>query len=304
MIEIKSVSKAYGEKRVLSDVAFTARDGEITGFVGPNGAGKSTLLNIVAGTIRPDSGTVLIDGTDFASAARPGATLGSFLSAEWIPSHLTATSYLRYLCDLQGIGIDGVPRLLQLVGLTNAAKQKVSTFSLGMRQRLGIAAVVAGDPQNLILDEPINGLDPDAIAWLREFLIATARRGRTVVLSSHHMAELSLVADHVVLLDSGRVTRQGPLADFVATNDRQVYIESDDLDAASDPLRQAGFEMSSFRRGLLIHNAEPADVGRIVFGVGASLSHLTAKTRTLEETYFEVLETAGSSALTGSDIAQ
>ncbi|WP_241992062.1 ATP-binding cassette domain-containing protein [Cryobacterium lyxosi] len=292
LIEIVNVSKHFGTREVLSEVSFTARDGEVTGFVGPNGAGKSTLLKIVAGTIIPTAGSVKIDGGRYRDAVQPGAVLGAFLSAELVPEHLTASSYLAYICDVQGLSRRSVNDALELVGLSAARKQKVRTFSLGMRQRLGIASVVVGNPQNLILDEPINGLDPDAILWLRHFVANAAQKGKTVLLSSHHMAELSMVADSIVLLNGGRVTLQGALEAFLSADAKQVYFEASDVTGAVAELNASGFRATLFESGAIVTDAEAGDVGRAVYQSGRELEHLSVIKQTLEETYFKTLSAA------------
>lgn len=287
MINVSHVSKSYGERRALDDVTFSAADGAVTGFVGPNGAGKSTLLRIAAQLTRPTAGSVLVDGQDFAGAKRPGSTLGVFLSAEWIPAHLTALSFLTYLCDVQGVSRRRVDEVLELVDLLDDRQKIVRAFSLGMRQRLGIAAAVVSSPQNLILDEPINGLDPDGIQWLRAFVKSVALDGGAVLLSSHHMNELALVADDVVLLDGGRVVRSGPIAAFVSEDDQRTYVEVDDLEAALQILRSRGYDCEPLGRGAVVHATEPQEIGRLLFRAGAGVSHLRRLERSLEETYFD-----------------
>lgn len=160
MIDIDLVSKSYGKTQALDKVSITVADAAVTGLVGPNGAGKSTLLRIIANLAFPDCGSVSVDGQHLTDFARPGAALGVFLSAEWIPPHLTAESFLKYVCDLQGVPAAAVAEVLELVGLSDDGGRRVKTFSLGMRQRLGIGAAIVGRPKNYILDEPINGLDP------------------------------------------------------------------------------------------------------------------------------------------------
>ncbi|WP_158270346.1 ATP-binding cassette domain-containing protein [Mycetocola zhujimingii] len=294
MIEVIEVSKRFGSQEVLSQVSFTALDGEITGFVGPNGAGKSTVLKIVAGTVTPTSGSVMIDGHAYQDADRPGSVLGAFLSAETIPEHMTAFSFLTYISDVQGLERNAAAAALELVGLAKAKNQKVRRFSLGMRQRLGIASVLVGDPQNLILDEPINGLDPDAILWLRSFLVSAAQRGKSVLLSSHHMAELSMVANKIVLLDGGRVSRQGPLDAFLSSGSQQVYFEASDLFGAVAQLHLGGYHAEMFREGALVTNAEPSEIGKVIYDSGRELRHLSVVKQTLEETYFETIDSEAS----------
>lgn len=286
MIEVRSISKSYGAKSVLTEVSFQASDGAVTGFVGPNGAGKSTLLRTVAGLTRPDKGDVLVDGRPFSASPRPGTTLGVFLSAEWIPAHMTANSYIEYVCGIQGAGPARASEVLEMAGLTGAREKRVKTFSLGMRQRLGIAAAIVGRPQNLILDEPINGLDPDGIQWLRSLVTSAAAAGGSVLLSSHHMGELAQVADSVVMLDQGRVVRSGSISTFTANVSEHTYAEAADREAAMGLLRNKGYSVEAHGMGFTV-DAAPIDVGRVLFGLGAGASHLRLIERSLEETYFD-----------------
>lgn len=287
MITATRVSKSYGSKAALSDVSFEAPDGAVTGFVGPNGAGKSTLLRILTGLSAADTGSVTVDGIPFTESRSPGAALGAFLSAELIPDHLTARSHLTYACDVQGLPRTRVDEVLEVVGLSRVRSEKVKEFSLGMRQRLGIGAALLARPRNLVLDEPINGLDPDGIHWLRTLVRDVADAGGTVLLSSHHMAELALVADHVVMISGGRVVRTGRLDAFVAEESLRTYVESPDLEAARALLTARGFAPAPHLQGLLVPDAEPLTVGRLLFGEGPGASHLRVLERSLEETYFD-----------------
>jgi ABC-2 type transport system ATP-binding protein len=289
VIEALNLTKEYAGKRVVSDVSLVAKPGEVTGFVGPNGAGKSTVLRMIAGITAPTSGSVRVGGVDHHLATHPAANLGVFLSAEWIPGSMTAASFLSYVCGTQGLGRQRVAELLDLVGLSDVAHRKVKNFSLGMRQRLGIAAAFAGDPRSVVLDEPINGLDPDAIQWIRHLLRQAADDGKAVLLSSHHMGELAKVADHIVLIDHGTVARQGPLESFVAATASNVYIESETLAEVAALLGTAGYAVQPHRNGSLVQDAQPAQVGRAVFGAGFGLTHLSLLTRSLEETYFDTV---------------
>jgi len=289
MIEVTGISKAYGGRKVLDSVSLEAPDGCVTGLVGPNGAGKSTLLKAIAGVSIPDAGSVLIDGMSRASTSTPARQLGAFLSAEAIPPHLTGWAFLRFVCDLANAPTERAQALLQVVDLLPAGNRRVRTYSLGMRQRLGIAAALVADPRNLILDEPINGLDPEAIQWLRQFLVDEARRGRAILLSSHHMAELALVADRIAVLHGGSIVRHGSTSSFVMATQRDVYIESDQLARAVSALERAGHAIAAQGRGAVVRGARPEEVGRIVFGAGIGLTHLSALSKTLEQTYFETL---------------
>ncbi|MDO5633569.1 MAG: ATP-binding cassette domain-containing protein [Micrococcus sp.] len=217
-VVIDSVTKTYGGNRVLDQVSFTVPAGQITGFVGPNGAGKSTLLRVVLGLTTPDSGTVSLHGaptpargSSFVHAARPAHEVGALLSAETLPAAMTARGYLTYVADTQGLPRTRVAEVLETVELAHAADRKIKTFSLGMRQRAGIAAALLAQPRLLILDEPLNGLDVDGIVAVRHLLRSLAASGVTVLVSSHLMNELAAVVDHVVMIRTGRLLAEGPL---------------------------------------------------------------------------------------------
>lgn len=292
MIEVEHLSKSYGSAPALVDVSFTAPAGRVTGFVGPNGAGKSTVMRIAAGLCAPDAGEVRIDGDPFAHSTRPASTMGVFLSAEWIPPAATARGVLDYVCDTQGFARTRADDALALVGLGRVADSRVRSFSLGMRQRLGIAAATLGRPRVMLLDEPVNGLDPDGIHWFRTFVRSSAESGVTVLLSSHHMTELALVADDVVMLNGGRVVAQGRLGDVLVDEAPGVYAVSPDPALLLRALAEAGYETEQARDGVLVTDADPLEVGRIAFASGAGITHLERVSRSLEQTYFDLLSSA------------
>ena len=214
MLSIRHVSKHYRGVPAVQDVSFDVPAGRITGFVGPNGAGKSTVLRMALGLTRPDSGEVTVDGAPFADAAAPGRTVGALLSAESLPGHMTVRGHLGWAAATQGLPRRRVREVLDAVGLPHAGRRRIKGLSLGMRQRVGLAAALLGEPRLLVLDEPLNGLDTDAILALRSLLTDYAARGNTVLLSSHLMAELARVVDHVVMIRGGRLVAAGPLSDF------------------------------------------------------------------------------------------
>lgn len=288
MIDIRSVTKAYAGQVAVDDVSFAAPDGFVTGLVGPNGAGKSTLLRVITGLTVPDAGSVTVDGGSFAAAPRPGALLGAFLSAEWIPERVTVSGYLTYVCDVQGVPRHRVDEVLEFVDLPDSRGRRIATLSLGMRQRLGIAAVLIGRPRNLVLDEPVNGLDPDGLRWFRDLVRSTAAAGGSVLLSSHHINDLALIADHVVMLNRGTVVRSGPVAEFVAQGGPRTYFETGDLDGALSLLRSRGFVCETHGAGAIVDDAEPDAVGWVLFADGGpGASELRSHRRSLEETYFD-----------------
>ena len=290
MIHVDNLSKSFGSKRVLKNVSFTAAPGRVTGFVGPNGAGKSTVLKAIAGLVSPDAGTIKVNGTEFAQSLRPGRTMGLFLSAEWLPEQATASGIIDYVCRLQGLPLSWGQDTLERVGLAGAAQNRVRTFSLGMRQRLGIAAATVSRPAILVMDEPINGLDPDGIAWIRTFLTTAASDGATVLLSSHHMAELAETADDIVMIGDGQILGHGSIGDFVSRLDETgYYLESPEPGILLAAMAQKGFHAARERGGILVRHTDPTELAAVALESGAGISHLSRVTRSLEDTYFEVL---------------
>jgi ABC-2 type transport system ATP-binding protein len=215
VIEVHSLTKRFGRVTAVDDISFTVRPGGVTGFLGPNGAGKSTAMRAIAGLVKPDAGTVLVNGKPFASHSAPLAELGVLLDARQVHPGRTARQHLRALAATNGIGRARVDEVLEQVGLTSAASRRAGEFSLGMSQRLGIAAALVGDPKTFILDEPINGLDPDGVIWVRNLLMQLADEGRTVFLSSHLMSEMEMVADRLIVIGRGRLLADASLTDLL-----------------------------------------------------------------------------------------
>ncbi|MFV0433785.1 MAG: ABC transporter ATP-binding protein [Leucobacter sp.] len=216
MIEARGLTKQYGDKTAVGDVNFVIKPGQVTGFLGPNGAGKSTSMRLMVGLDRPTAGSVTVNGRRYADSPAPLAEVGALLDAKGVHPGRSARSHLRALAATHGIATQRVDEVLEQTGLTAVANKRVGGFSLGMGQRLGIAAALLGDPQTLILDEPVNGLDPDGVLWVRQLLRHLAGEGRTVLLSSHLMSEMAQTADHVIVLGRGRVVADAPIAEFIA----------------------------------------------------------------------------------------
>jgi ABC-2 type transport system ATP-binding protein len=215
MITIDHLSKIKGRTRILYDVSFVARPGRVTGFLGPNGAGKTSTLRVLLGLDRPLSGTALVCGRPYRELVCPLRTVGALLDGSGAHRARTARAHLRWVAASNGLPDSRADEVLEIVGLTGDAKKRAGRFSLGMSRRLGLAAALLGDPEVLVLDEPVNGLDPGGIRWMREFLRARADQGHTVLLSSHLMGELAEIADDVVVIDKGRIVTQGELAEVV-----------------------------------------------------------------------------------------
>jgi ABC-2 type transport system ATP-binding protein len=218
-IETRSLSKRYGRKYAIQDVSFTVASGKVTGFLGPNGAGKSTTLRAIVGLDHPTSGTALIGGRPYAELGAPLHEVGALLDARSAHRSRTARNHLRWVAATNRIAKSRVEEVIDLAGLSTVADKRVGGFSLGMGQRLGIAVALLGDPQTLILDEPVNGLDPDGVTWMRGLLRGLADEGRTVFLSSHLLGELSLIADHVIVIGKGCIIADKPLSELVDTTE-------------------------------------------------------------------------------------
>ena len=217
-VEVRDLTKTFGRVTAVRGMSFTAPAGKVTGFLGPNGSGKTTTLRIVLGLVREDAGTALIGGVPYSRLARPRRTVGAMLEATGFHPGRRARDHLRVIADASGVPSRRVDEVLAQVDLTSAARRRVREFSLGMRQRLGLATALLGDPRVLLLDEPANGLDPAGIAWLRGLLRSLADEGRTVIVASHVLSEVAQTADHVVIVSAGQVRFAGPLDEIGSTN--------------------------------------------------------------------------------------
>jgi ABC-2 type transport system ATP-binding protein len=226
-IEVTGLHKRFGSTVALDGMSFAVTPGQITGFIGPNGAGKTTTMRVVLGLDAPDAGSALVGGRPYRTLRRPLSHLGSLLDASALQPSRTGRNHLLWLAHSQGLGAQRVDEVLTRVGLTQAARRKAGGYSLGMRQRLGIAAALLGDPPALMLDEPFNGLDPEGIVWMRGFLRSLAAQGRAVLVSSHLMSELQDMAGHLVIVGRGRVIADGSVADLIAgrANLETAYLE-------------------------------------------------------------------------------
>jgi ABC-2 type transport system ATP-binding protein len=224
-IEIRGLAKRFGDVRAVEDLSFEVEHGTVTAFLGVNGAGKTTTLRILLGLIAPDAGTATIKGKPYAALAEPAHQVGAVLEASGFHPGRTARNHLRIQAEAAGVGESRIGDVLELVGLANAARRRVGGFSLGMRQRLGLATALLADPDVLILDEPANGLDPPGIRWLRDMLRGIAAEGAAVLVSSHILAEVAQTADSVVIIDHGRLVTQAPLDDLLGTTHRSASLE-------------------------------------------------------------------------------
>ncbi len=281
---IDSLTKVYGEVTALRDVSFAAAPGRVTGFLGPNGAGKTSTLRILLGLNRPTAGSALIDGVRYRELDRPAHRVGGSLSADVFHPGRSGRAHLMALALAAGIDRARVDIVLEQVGLTTAGRRAVGGYSLGMRQRLGLAGALLGDPAALVLDEPINGLDPDGIRWMRSLLRALADEGRTVLLSSHVLSEVQQTVDDVVVIRHGRIVFDGPLTTLEAGTAR-VRVDAADRNALAAALRGAGAQVESGEVGLVVVGLDVARTGEVARDAGIALTHLSDESDGLESVF-------------------
>lgn len=275
MITVDALTKRYGRFTAVDDVTFTAAAGRVTGFLGPNGAGKSTTLRIVVGLTPPTAGSATVCGRRFAELPNPGLEVGVLLDASAQHAGRTGREILTLAQRTIGLPARRVDEMIDLVGLTRVeAGRRVRTYSLGMRQRLGIAAALIGDPEVLVLDEPANGLDPAGIRWMRDLLRGYADRGGTVLLSSHLLHEIEVIADDIVVIGNGRIIAQGGKSDLLAA--AGTIVRASDLPALGRALTASGASADRTDDGALRTDADPARVGMIAFRAGVVLTELRA----------------------------
>lgn len=294
MIEARDLTKHYGNKVAVDHVSFTVQPGTVTGFLGPNGAGKSTTMRMIMGLDKPTTGSVKINGRPYRDLSSPLSEVGALLDAKGVHGSRSARAHLKQLAVSNGLPTRRVDEVLDLTGLTPVAKKRVKGFSLGMGQRLGIAAALLGDPQVLIFDEPVNGLDPEGVKWVRETCRRLAGEGRTVLISSHLMSEMSLTADHLLVIGRGRILSQGPVDEVIASATSDVVrIASPQAQALAENLRRQGIDVASPEPGVLTTTTAPAArIGEIAAASGIVLHELTTQHASLEEAYLEL--TSGS----------
>jgi ABC-2 type transport system ATP-binding protein len=286
-IVVDDLTKVFrGKVRAVDRLSFTVEPGSITGFLGPNGAGKTTTLRMVLGLVHPTGGQATIGGVPYRHLKTPGRVVGAALESSSYHPARTARNHLRILATVAGLPLSRVDEVLELVGLRDAARRKVRGYSMGMRQRLGLAAALLGDPRVVVLDEPANGLDPDGIRWLRGLLRHLAGEGRTVLISSHQLNEVQEVADRVVILDRGRLVRAGSIEELTAGTD-SVLVRSPNVPALHQAL--AGQPVQVEQPGpstLRIRGLSVDQVGHLAFVGGVELHELTAQRFDLEELFF------------------
>ena len=294
MIELSGLTKRYGEKVAVDDLTFTVRPGVVTGFLGPNGAGKSTTMRMILGLDHPTAGDVRIDGRQYHELPDPLTYIGALLDAKAVHGGRTARSHLLWLAQSNGIPAHRVDTVLETVGLTAVARKKAKGFSLGMSQRLGIAAALLGDPRILMFDEPVNGLDPEGIHWIRGLMKSLAAEGRTVFVSSHLMSEMALTADHLIVIGQGRLLADTSMADFVADNAHaRVRVRTPDRERLLDALHRAGLTAQDAGDGVLEIEGDAAErIGELAAEHRIVLHELSVRRSSLEEAFMRL--TAGA----------
>jgi ABC-2 type transport system ATP-binding protein len=303
MIEAVGLTKRFGEKLAVDDLSFTVRPGVVTGFLGPNGSGKSTTMRMLLGLDRPTSGSASVNGRAYVEHHAPMCEVGALLEARAIHTGRSARSHLLALAATNGIGRRRVAEVIGLVGLDSVAGKRAGGFSLGMGQRLGIATALLGDPATLILDEPVNGLDPEGILWIRNLLRALAAEGRTVFVSSHLMSEMAVTASHLIVIGQGRLIADSSVADLTAQVSRDVVlVRTDDAARLHGLLARDGVGITaSDADRLVVTGLSSAAIGRIAADAAVALVELIPQQASLEEAFMEITRDAVEFTTVGSD---
>ena len=292
MIELDGLTKRYGEKVAVNNLTFAVRPGIVTGFLGPNGAGKSTTMRMILGLDRPTAGDVRIDGTHYDGLRDPLTYIGALLDAKAVHGGRSAFHHLLCLAQSNGIPRARVHEVLDTVGLTTVARKKAKGFSLGMGQRLGIAGALLGDPRILMFDEPVNGLDPEGIHWIRNLMKSLAAQGRTVFVSSHLMSEMALTADHLVVIGQGRLLADTSMAEFIRRNSRSyVRIRTPQRERLLDVLHTVGVMVAVAETGdgtLEVDGGKPEEIGELAARHQIVLHELSPQQASLEEAFMRL----------------
>ena len=288
MIDVEGLRKRFGAVRAVDDLSFRAAPGAVTGFLGPNGAGKSTTLRSILGLVHPDSGSARVLGRRYRDLDRPTERVGAILEASEIHPGRSGRNHLRVLARAAGVPRSRVDEVLRLVELEGAARRRAGGYSLGMRQRLGLATALLGDPEVLIADEPANGLDPQGIRWLRDFLRSLAAEGRTVLVSSHVLAEVAQTADEIVIINRGRLVVQGPIAEVVARAAGGTRVRSPDAERLRGLLAGEGTPAVDGGDGALVVDLPAERVGEIAAANGVVLHELVAERASLEDVFLQL----------------
>lgn len=289
MIEAVRLTKRYGKTLAVNELSFTVEPGRVTGFLGPNGAGKSTTMRMILGLDTPTSGEVRIDGKLYHELKHPLRKVGALLDAKWVHPNRSARAHLKWLAMSNKIPLSRVDEVLDIVGLTSVAGKRAGGFSLGMSQRLGIAGALLGDPEVLLFDEPVNGLDPEGILWIRRFMQRLADEGRTVFVSSHLLSEMALTASDLVVIGKGRLISQSSTKEFVArATDSTVKVRSPQLDRLRIVLRHASATITEDEGGILVSGMDSDKIGELAAANGIVLHELSPRTGSLEQAFMQI----------------
>ena len=294
MIVVDALTKDFGTVRAVDGLSFLVEAGSVTGFLGPNGAGKTTTLRVLLGLVSPTSGTATIDGRRYADLPDPMRMVGAALEASSFHPGRTARDHLRILSLSAGLPPTRADEVLAQVALTESADRRVGGFSLGMRQRLALAGALLGDPQVLLLDEPANGLDPEGIAWLRGFLRHLASQGRTVLVSSHVLAEVQQTVDHVVIISRGRLITSAPLAELTRNHAADVRVRTPDAHRLRAALEAQGAQVRAADGVLHVSGLTPPDIGRTALREAVELHELVQEESDLEQVFLSLTDSEGS----------
>jgi ABC-2 type transport system ATP-binding protein len=293
-IVVHGLTKQFKTVRAVENLSFTVEPGTVTGFLGPNGAGKTTTLRMVLGLVTPSAGTATIGGLPYEALPNPFQVVGAALEASSFHKARTGRDHLRVLCAAAGLPDRRADDVLAMVGMTPAARRKVGGYSMGMKQRLALAAAMLGDPGVLILDEPANGLDPEGIRWMRGFLRSLAAQGRTVLVSSHLLAEVAQTADDVVIIAAGRSVRQGKVAELTAQSRQWVRVKTPDPDRLTTVLAGAGAQVDpAGPQQLYVQSINAPAVSRLAGEAGVEVHELTTETADLEQIFLELTSGRG-----------
>ncbi|MEV0028670.1 ABC transporter ATP-binding protein [Nocardia sp. NPDC050793] len=296
MIELRGLTKHYGQTAAVQDLSFIVRPGQVTGFLGPNGAGKSTTMRMILGLDKPTAGTALIKGKQYHELDHPLRAVGALLDAKWVHPNRSARSHLQWLAASNGIAKSRVDEVLRLVGLSEVAGKNAGGFSLGMSQRLGLAGALLGDPEVLLFDEPVNGLDPEGILWIRRFMQRLASEGRTVLVSSHLLSEMAQTAEHLVVIGRGQLIADTTTREFIErASEQSVRVRSPQLDQLRSLLTSNGMtvrEDGSDGAALLVAGVPSDAVGKLAGANDITLFELSPQRASLEEAFMRM--TGGS----------
>ena len=289
-IVVSGLTKHYKKVKAVDNLSFTVEPGRVTGFLGPNGAGKTTTLRMILNLVRPTAGTATIGGQRYADLHNPIRHVGAILEASSAHKGRTGRNHLRIICMSAGIPVERADEVLEIVGLTPAANRKFKGYSLGMRQRLGIAAALIGDPHVMILDEPANGLDPEGIRWMRGLLQALAAAGRTILVSSHLLSEMELLADDLVIIAAGQLVRQGTVSEIVDSmaHSGRVRVRTPQAEELTKALGGEATVTTNGNGAMLVTGLDAPQVGAAAFRAGVELHELVAERPDLEEVFLEL----------------